>query len=101
MHITTADILMTAFLVIMAVLTYLVAPLLKAKYGTETQTQLMQLCMTAVEAAEQIYTQSGMGKVKKEYVLDYLRDRGYNVDEITLDNMIEACVLELKRGAAA
>lgn len=51
----------------------------------------------AVQAAEMIYTESGMGATKKAYVMDYLNKKGYTLDTETLDNLIESAVLELKK----
>lgn len=50
----------------------------------------------AVKAAEQLYKDSGMGKVKKAFVLDFLASKGYKVDTDSIDLMIESAVLELK-----
>ena len=48
----------------------------------------------AVAAAEQIYT-SAQGSEKKQYVMNYLTDKGLKVDTKDLDKLIEASVLEL------
>lgn len=42
-----------------------------------------------------IFTESGMGKQKKAYVLEYLNKKGFTVDYDTIDNLIENAVLEL------
>jgi hypothetical protein len=42
-----------------------------------------------------IFNESGMGKQKKEYVLEYLNKKGFTVDYDTIDNLIENAVLEL------
>jgi hypothetical protein len=42
-----------------------------------------------------IYKESGMGKEKKAYVLQYLNKKGFTVDLDTIDNLIENAVLEL------
>lgn len=97
MEITIKDICMVAVVIVSAVLTYVIVPLLKAKYGTEKQEQLLELIMKAVEAAEQIYRGSGMGATKKEYVLSFLHERGYDIEEKEIDNLIEACVHELNK----
>ena len=49
-----------------------------------------------MSAAEQIYTGSGRGAEKKEYVLNWLHEHGVTVDESKLDAMIESAVYELK-----
>ena len=47
--------------------------------------------------AEQIYRESGMGKEKKAFVLEFLEQKGLKIDLASIDNLIEAAVLELKR----
>lgn len=57
---------------------------------------VMSVIEEAVEAAaEQIYTGSGRGEEKKEYVINWLREHGITVDEAKLDALIEAAVYEL------
>lgn len=97
MEITLTDILMVILMIVSVVITYFVVPLMKAKCGSETQSYILSIVMTAVEAAEQIYRESGMGKIKKAYVSEYLKEKGFKLDEKDLDNMIESCVLELNR----
>ena len=97
MSITIHDVFMALAFVLAVVLAYFVIPLLKSKYGSESMDQLLEMVMIAVRAAEQIYKQSGAGAEKKAYVLEYLQAHGYAVDEQTIDNMIEACVLEINR----
>ena len=48
----------------------------------------------AVAAAEQIYS-STQGAEKKQYVINYLTDKGLKVNTRDLDKLIEASVLEL------
>ena len=55
----------------------------------------------AVTAAEQIFTGSGRGEEKKEYVLKFLEERGFKVDFETLDALIEAAVKKLNQEMAA
>lgn len=78
----------------MAILTTFVIPWLKTKY---TQNQLetwMRWVKIAVTAAEQIYTAEQWSE-KKQYVVTYLKDQGIKYNEATINNMIEAAVLEL------
>ena len=46
-----------------------------------------------------IFKESGMGTVKKEYVIEFLKQKGYTLDTETISNLIESAVLELKKGA--
>ena len=52
----------------------------------------------AVSAAEQIFKGSGRGEEKKQYVIAWLKERGFTVDEAELDALIEAAVYELNQG---
>lgn len=47
-----------------------------------------------VQAAEQVFS-SEQAKEKKEYVLNFLTDKGYDVDFADINNIIEAEVLKL------
>lgn len=75
-------------------------PWLVKKYGTEKLNEVQRWVGIFVRAAEQIYTESGLGERKKAYVLAHLEDKGYVVDMEALDSMIEAAVLEINREAA-
>lgn len=86
---------------IMTVITCFVIPLIRSKTNAETFSQIQFWTTIAVEAAEQIYNQPGMGKDKKAYVVQFLKDKGFSIDEEMIDNMIEAAVLELKNALSA
>lgn len=75
--------------VIIGLIAVFVVPWIKEK-------KLYSWVSIAVKAAEQLYKDSGMGKVKKAFVLDFLASKGYKVDTDSIDLMIEAAVLELK-----
>lgn len=94
MNITT---LVTAVMtLIAAIITTFLVPLIKSKLDAEQWTQLRSYVKIAVEAAEMIYTETGMGEKKKTYVLEYLGKLGFKLDTDTIDNLIESAVLELK-----
>lgn len=48
-----------------------------------------------VAAAEQLYVGQGRGEEKKQYVLDFLKQKGFKVDEESVVNAIEAIVKQL------
>lgn len=86
-----------ALLLICAVVSTVIIPLIRSKV-TEQQLHTARMWVTiAVEAAEQIYRESGMGKEKKAFVLEFLEQKGLKIDLASIDNLIEAAVLELKR----
>lgn len=97
-------VIMTAnniFYVVLSIVSVLVTgvlvPLLKQKYGKEKVLSVMEAVDIAVKAAEQIYKETGQGNLKKQYVLMRLNEQGFKVTEKELDDMIEASVLELNR----
>ena len=69
-------------------------PYFKNKLGENKFNEALKWVKIAVTAAEQLYD-SCDGEAKKQYVISYLADKGFKIDVETLDNMIEACVLEL------
>lgn len=80
-----------------AVITCVVVPWIKSKTDAQRQEDILQWVKIAVQAAEQIYNQSGMGEYKKKYVLDFLEKNGFVLDTNEIDAMIESAVLELKK----
>ncbi|MDU5925446.1 MAG: phage holin, LLH family [Finegoldia magna] len=80
------------------IVTGIIIPLVKQKYGREKVISVMEAVDIAVKAAEQIYTKSGQGQLKKQYVLMRLNEQGIKISEKELDDMVEASVLELNRG---
>ena len=75
-------------------LSVLVIPYIENKLGENKFNKALKWVKIAVAAAEQLYD-SCDGEAKKQYVIKYLSDKGFKIDVETLDNMIEACVLEL------
>ena len=54
----------------------------------------MKWITIAVRAAEQIYKDSGMGKEKFAYVVEWISNK-FNISETDLKNFIESAVYEL------
>ena len=80
---------------IAAVITAFVIPYIKSK-TTTTQFEKIKMWVTvAVEAAEQLYTGSGRGAEKKQYVVEFLQKKGFKIDDDSLDKLIEAAVFNL------
>ena len=70
-----------------------VIPLLKKKLKAEDFDTLAMWVEIGVYAAEQLFG-SGAGVKKKEYVLNFLEEKGYSVNVSEIENLIEA---EVKR----
>lgn len=87
-------------LLLTAVVATFVVPLLKQKFGQEKLNKVLTYVEIAVKAADQLFA-TDEGKAKKEYVVNYLNDilkqQGLTVDMETLENMIEAQVLQIHK----
>ena len=79
-----------------AVVSTFLVPWIKGKVEAQKLEKIMDWVTIAVSAAEQIYKESGIGEKKKQYVLDFLEDKGLTVDINSVDAMIEAAVYGLK-----
>lgn len=82
---------------LVAVITAFVIPYIKSKLSANKLAEIMKWVKIAVEAAEMIYKESGMGKEKKKFVETFLTEHGTKVDIEQLDALIESAVLELKK----
>lgn len=82
---------------LVAVITAFVIPYIKSKLSANKLAEIMKWVKIAVEAAEMIYKESGMGKEKKKFVENFLTEHGIKVDIEQLDALIESAVLELKK----
>lgn len=80
---------------IAAIVTTFLIPWIKSKIDAAKLAQIVEWVGIAVRAAEQIYNESGMGEKKKQYVLDFLADKGFTLDPKSINAMIEAAVKEL------
>lgn len=85
---------------IIALITTFLIPWIKTKVSAEKLAQVNKWVKIAVQAAEMIYTESGAGSLKKDYVVKYLEEKGYTYDSESINLMIEAAVLELKAEGA-
>lgn len=84
-----------------ALLTVFLVPYVKSTVSADKLKQLSTWVKVFVNAAEQLFTGSGRGKEKLQYVADMLRKKGYiiDVDDTTdaVRAMVEATVLELNK----
>lgn len=78
-----------------AIITYILVPFFKQKTTKEQRDNIYFWVKIAVGAAEQIYKEKGQGKLKKDYVIDFLTSKGINITIQELDILIEAAVKEL------
>jgi hypothetical protein len=94
MEFNVTPILEAVLALCMAVLTAVVIPWFRARYGNATLNELLAWVDVGVAAAEQLY-ESTDGDKKKAYVLEFLAGKGYRIDEDEIDKAIEAAVLHL------
>lgn len=73
-------------------------PYFKAKTTLEQQANIQTWVKLAVEAAEMIYREAGMGVQKFQYVVDFLKDKGFQLDTNEIKVLIESAVNEMKNG---
>lgn len=88
------EIIKLAIELVVAIASLWLVPWLKAKCNAEQVSDMLRWVEIAVSAAEQLYD-AAQGSVKKKYVVSFLEERGYHVDETELNLMIEAAVLRL------
>ena len=83
---------------ITTVIVIVIIPWIKSRTTTEQQTQILSWVRIAVLAAEQLFKGIGRGEEKKQYVIDFLKSKGYYIDAEKIDAMIEAEVSKLNGG---
>jgi len=80
-----------------ALITAFLIPWLKKKMSAQDYARLTLIVGTAVKAAEQIYFGQDRGAEKMAYVLEILKQNGYDVNVDSITAMIEAAVLEIQK----
>ena len=73
-----------------------VVPWFKAKCGAVETAEFLRWVEIGVAAAEQLYATND-GNRKKDYVLKFLKDKGYTVDTESVETAVEAAVLQLHK----
>lgn len=85
---------------LVAVVVYVAVPYYKAKTTAEQREDIAFWAKLAVEAAEKIFKETGMGKEKKAYVIKFLEEHGISLDQAKLDVVIESAVLQMQNALA-
>lgn len=80
-----------------AIITVYVIPYIRKKFSAEDLNTILEWVRIAVEAAEQIITESGMGAKKKAFVKDFLAEKNIIVDVDKMDLLIEAAVHNMNK----
>ena len=68
---------------------------IKSKTTAQQRSELVAWAKIGVAAAEQIYVGQGRGDEKKQYVLEFLKSKGFDLNEESVNNAIEAAVKQL------
>lgn len=80
---------------IAAIVTAFVVPWIKSRTTAQQREDLIAWIKIAVSAAEQIYKGEKRGEEKKQYVLDFLENNGFSIDDDSVNAAIEAAVKQL------
>ena len=73
-----------------AVITAVLVPYIKEKYGAEKLARIKTWARAAAAAAEKLYEGSGRGGEKLQYVIDFLESKGFGADRASLEKIVEA-----------
>ena len=95
MTIDLTQIILAIITLIGAIISRYLIPMLKDKLDERKYDIFNGLVRVGVYAAEQLFS-SDQGKEKKEYVLQLLKQNGYEIDTDAVDALIEATVKELR-----
>lgn len=79
------------FLLIM----YRFLPWMKENTTESEYDTIIKWAKIAVKAAEMIFTESGMGAQKKEWVLNFLANKGFTIDFDEIEAIVESLVMDL------
>ncbi len=82
------------------ILTSVIVPYIREKIGNEKLAKYEYWASMAVECAEMMFKEQGMGETKKEYVTNFLNEM-FNKNKIViteeqLNILIESCVKQMK-----
>ena len=88
-----------AIMLIAAAVSVFLIPWIKSKTTDAQRKELVEWVKIGVAAAEQLYKGQGRGDEKKQYVLDFLKQKGFSVDEESVNAAIESAVSQLNGGA--
>ena len=94
------EIIIAVIGLIATILTTFLIPYLKQKLSAEHFAEVQMWVNIGVKAAEMLYTGTGRGEEKKAYVVEFLKTNGYTLDATSIENMIEAAVLEMQNSMA-
>ena len=94
------DLILMLIPVLVTILTSFIIPYIKEKIGNEKLVKYMAWAKLAVECAEMMFKERGMGKAKKEYVISFLNNM-FNKNKVVITSeqieiLVESAVKEMK-----
>lgn len=95
-EINLTQIIVAVIALLGALITRYVIPFVIGKIDADKRSNVIFWAKLAVEAAEKIFKESGMGAEKKQYVKEFLESKGFKLDETEIDVAIESAVLEMQ-----
>lgn len=95
MTIDVTAIINAVIALVAAIATAFVVPWIKSKTTSQQREDLIAWVKIAVAAAEQIFKGEKRGEEKKQYVLDFLENNGFSINENSVNVAIEAAVKQL------
>lgn len=94
MNVDITPIVSAVIVLLSALISVFLIPYIRSRTEASRLAEIEKWVQIAVAAAEQLYT-SAQGEEKKNYVLNFLTDHGYDVDFTEVNNLVEAEVLKL------
>ncbi len=79
----------------LALITTFLVPYIKEKIDADKLAKIQYWVKVGVEAAEQILNYESAGEEKKQYVLNFLESKGFSIDPVEINNLIESAVYQL------
>ena len=94
------DLILAVIPVLGAIITGFIIPLIREKIGSEKLAKYEEWAIQAVQAAEMLFSEKGMGKTKKEYVVNFLNEM-FNKNKVVItpsqiEILVEAAVKQMK-----
>lgn len=94
------DLIVAIIPVLGVILTSFIIPYFKEQIGNEKLNKYQEWANMAVKAAEMLFTESGMGAEKKEYVVKFLTEQ-FNKNKVVITEeqmeiLIESAVKSMK-----
>ena len=83
--------------ILAAIATAYIVPWLKSKTTANQREDLLVWVDIAVQAAQQLYYQAD-GAQRLNYALEVLEAKGFDIDDVAVQDAIEAAVLKLHQG---